>query len=120
MISPISITSILGEKRFYRNKLVQTQVKALKMLATPLMPQKCSSSTILVMCIQVILNLKVVRRTLQKIPVQKLLVILDFAHHRRYCLRFPVLLLHVGKEILLEVRKHIHWDCELEACLEAE
>ncbi|XP_042776693.1 cytochrome b5 type B isoform X1 [Panthera uncia] len=31
----------------------------------------------------------------------KLLVILDFAHHRRYCLRFPVSLLHVGKQILL-------------------
>uniref|UniRef100_A0ABI7Y2E0 Cytochrome b5 heme-binding domain-containing protein n=1 Tax=Felis catus TaxID=9685 RepID=A0ABI7Y2E0_FELCA len=54
--------------------------------------------------------------TLQKIPVQKLLVILDFAHHRYYCLRFPVLLLHVRKEILLEVRKHIHWDYEFCVC----
>uniref|UniRef100_A0A8C8Y3Y4 Cytochrome b5 n=2 Tax=Panthera TaxID=9688 RepID=A0A8C8Y3Y4_PANLE len=33
--------------------------------------------------------------------VHPLLVILDFAHHRRYCLRFPVSLLHVGKQILL-------------------
>ncbi|CAK7318581.1 Cytochrome b5 type B [Vulpes lagopus] len=31
----------------------------------------------------------------------KLLVVLDFAHHRRHCLRFPVPLLHVGKQIIL-------------------
>lgn len=33
--------SILEEKRFCWNKLVQMQVKALKMWATPLMPEKC-------------------------------------------------------------------------------
>ncbi|XP_009195026.1 cytochrome b5 type B isoform X2 [Papio anubis] len=31
----------------------------------------------------------------------KLLVILDFTHHRRCSLRFPVPLLHIGKQILL-------------------
>ncbi|XP_048966717.1 cytochrome b5 type B isoform X1 [Canis lupus dingo] len=31
----------------------------------------------------------------------KLLVVLDFAHHRCHCLRFPVPLLHVGKQIIL-------------------
>lgn len=33
--------------------------------------------------------------------MQKLLVILDFPYHRRYLLRLPVSLLHIGKQILL-------------------
>uniref|UniRef100_A0A8C9GWD6 Cytochrome b5 type B n=1 Tax=Piliocolobus tephrosceles TaxID=591936 RepID=A0A8C9GWD6_9PRIM len=33
--------------------------------------------------------------------IHPLLVILDFTHHRRCSLRFPVPLLHIGKQILL-------------------
>ncbi|EDL92472.1 cytochrome b5 type B, isoform CRA_b [Rattus norvegicus] len=35
------ITRFLSEKRFYWNKLVPMQLKALKMSATPLMPGRC-------------------------------------------------------------------------------
>nr|KAF6285501.1 cytochrome b5 type B [Myotis myotis] len=57
--------------------------------------------------------------------MQKLLVILDFPHHRRHSLRFPVpLLLPVRKQILLRrpcrsLESRSTWEWKLETYLEA-
>lgn len=57
--------------------------------------------------------------------MQKLLVILDFPHHRRHSVRFPVpLLLHFGKQVLLRrpwwrLENTSTWEWKPETCLKA-